>query len=49
MPPWPPRILAEADGELVGLATVGPTRDDAGTPVELYDDLGTWEIRMVRP
>ncbi|WP_243056309.1 GNAT family N-acetyltransferase [Nocardioides sp. SR21] len=101
----PPRILAEADGELVGFATLGPTRDDAGTPVELYalytraaywgtglgqrlwdavrpddpcslwvlednaravafyrrqgfepdgarelyDDLGTWEIRMVRP
>ena len=32
----PPRVLAEVDGELVGFATVGPTRDDARTPVELY-------------
>lgn len=102
----PPRILAEADGELVGFSVVGPSRDEDGaTPYELYaiyvraahwgtglgqrlweavrpdgpcslwvleanarargfyarngfapdgsrehyDDLGAWEIRMVRP
>lgn len=33
----PPRVLADADGELVGFAVVGPTRDDdAATPSELY-------------
>ena len=33
----PPRVLAEADGELVGFAVVGPSRDeDAATPRELY-------------
>jgi ribosomal protein S18 acetylase RimI-like enzyme len=102
----PPRVLAEADGELVGFAVVGDNRDpDPPTPSELfaiyarrvwwgtglgqrlwdavrpgeacslwvlednaraqafyrrqgfvadgarelYDGLGTWEIRMVRP
>jgi ribosomal protein S18 acetylase RimI-like enzyme len=102
----PPRVLAEADGEVVGFAVVGPGRDgvdvaptelyaiytraawwgtglgqrlwDAVRPGEacslwvlednaraqafyrrqgfvadgareLYDGLGTWEIRMVRP
>jgi ribosomal protein S18 acetylase RimI-like enzyme len=102
----PPRILAIADGEVVGFSVVGGNRDpDAPTPAELYalytraawwgtglgqrlwdavrpddpcslwvlednaravgfyrrqgfqpdgarelyDDLGTWEIRMVRP
>lgn len=33
----PPRILAEADGELVGFSVVGPGRDeDSATPYELY-------------
>ncbi|WP_028643396.1 GNAT family N-acetyltransferase [Nocardioides sp. URHA0020] len=33
----PPRVLAEADGELVGFAVVGDGRDpDAPTPRELY-------------
>lgn len=33
----PPRVVAEADGELVGFAVAGPTRDpDAPTPAELY-------------
>jgi GNAT superfamily N-acetyltransferase len=102
----PPRVLAEADGELVGFAVVGDNRDpDLTAPTELYaiytraawwgtglgqqlwdavrpeqacslwvlednarargfyarngfvadgsrefyDDLGTWEVRMVRP
>jgi GNAT superfamily N-acetyltransferase len=102
----PPRVLAEADGELVGFAVAGDNRDaDAPSPTELYaiyvraawwgtglgqqlwdavrpeaacslwvlednarargfyarngfvpdgarelyGDLGTWEIRMVRP
>ena len=102
----PPRVLAQADGELVGFSVVGPGRDgvdvaptelyaiyvraawwgtglgqhlwDAVRPEqacslwvlednarargfyarngfvadgarELYEDLGTWEIRMVRP
>ncbi len=33
----PPRVLAEADGEPIGFAVVGPSRDDDGaTPLELY-------------
>jgi ribosomal protein S18 acetylase RimI-like enzyme len=33
----PPRVLAEADGALVGFAVVGSSRDeDAPTPTELY-------------
>jgi ribosomal protein S18 acetylase RimI-like enzyme len=33
----PPRVLAEADGELVGFAVIGGNRDpDAPTPAELY-------------
>jgi GNAT superfamily N-acetyltransferase len=33
----PPRVLAEADGELVGFSVVGPNRDgDPATPAELY-------------
>lgn len=33
----PPRVLAEADGELVGFAVVGASRDEDGaTPQELY-------------
>ncbi|GAA4700849.1 GNAT family N-acetyltransferase [Nocardioides conyzicola] len=33
----PPRVLAEADGELVGFAVVGANRDpDAPAPTELY-------------
>lgn len=33
----PPRVLAEAGGDLVGFAVVGPTRDDdAPAPAELY-------------
>lgn len=33
----PPRVLATADGELVGFAVSGPVRDeDAPTPHELY-------------
>jgi ribosomal protein S18 acetylase RimI-like enzyme len=33
----PPRVLAELDGDLVGFAVVGPTRDEeAVAPTELY-------------
>ncbi|CAI9399990.1 GNAT family N-acetyltransferase [Nocardioides sp. T2.26MG-1] len=33
----PPRVLAEADGELVGFAVAGPSRDEEPvTPSELY-------------
>ncbi|MBB3042812.1 GNAT family N-acetyltransferase [Nocardioides soli] len=33
----PPRVLAEVDGELVGFAVAGPSRDeDHATPAELY-------------
>jgi GNAT superfamily N-acetyltransferase len=33
----PPRVLAEVDGEPVGFAVAGPTRDDdRPTPYELY-------------
>jgi GNAT superfamily N-acetyltransferase len=32
----PPRVLADAGGELVGFAVAGPSRDEEPTPMELY-------------